>query len=72
MADCCSSGYYTADAQQGQYQQDGYYEGNQGYQDDYYDAQYYDQGAPGQAQGYSQNNGYRYGCAAMSWIEPWY
>lgn len=48
QADCSSSGaYYNADGQQ-QYGQDGaYYDnGQQGYQDEYYNDQYYDQGAP--------------------------
>ncbi|KAF2144472.1 glycosyltransferase family 48 protein [Aplosporella prunicola CBS 121167] len=44
------SGYY--DDGHGQYAQDGYYDehGQAGYQDEYYDSQYYDQ--PGQAAGY--------------------
>jgi len=42
------SAYYDNNGR-GQYQ-DGYYDGNQGYQDDYYNDQYYDQGAPGGGQ----------------------
>lgn len=53
-----NSGYYAADGQV-PYQQDAYYDGNQGYQDEYYDGQYYDQGAPAQQGQYSQGG---YGC----------
>ncbi|RVX67099.1 1,3-beta-glucan synthase component FKS1 [Exophiala mesophila] len=42
------SGYYNADASNPYHNDGGYYEGHQGYQDDYYDGQYYDQGAAGQ------------------------
>ena len=52
------SGYYAADGQV-PYQQDAYYDGNQGYQDEYYDGQYYDQGAPAQQGQYIQG-GYGY------------
>ncbi|KIY02566.1 1,3-beta-glucan synthase component FKS1 [Fonsecaea multimorphosa CBS 102226] len=41
-------GYYNADASNPYHNDGGYYEGHQGYQDDYYDGQYYDQGAAGQ------------------------
>lgn len=46
-----NSGYYNA-GEQGPYQQEGgYYDaGQQGYQDEYYDNQYYDQGAPAAGQ----------------------
>ncbi|EXJ85784.1 1,3-beta-glucan synthase component FKS1 [Capronia coronata CBS 617.96] len=44
------SGYYNADAANPYHNDGGYYEGHQGYQDDYYDGQYYDQGAAGQQQ----------------------
>ncbi|KAK4966034.1 1,3-beta-D-glucan synthase, partial [Elasticomyces elasticus] len=53
-------GYYNAH-EQGPYQEDGaYYEaGHQGYQDEYYNDQYYDQGAPaaGQQPQYPRNGG---------------
>ena len=58
LANVRLSGYYTADGQ-APYQQDAYYDGNQGYQDEYYDGQYYDQGVPAQQAQYGQN-GYRY------------
>lgn len=51
------AGYYNAGEQGAQYQQDGsYYDaGQQGYQDEYYNDQYYDQGA--QAAGQPQQPG---------------
>ena len=42
------AGYYNADASNPYHQDGGYYEGNNGYQDDYYDNQYYEQNAAGQ------------------------
>ena len=48
------AGYYNADASNPYHQDGGYYEGNNGYQDDYYDNQYYDQGAAGQQYGHGQ------------------
>lgn len=42
------SGYYNADASNPYHQDGGYYEGHQGYQEEYYDNQYYEQGAAGQ------------------------
>jgi hypothetical protein len=56
------SGYYNADANNPYQQDGGYYDNNQqGYQDDYYNDQYYDQGAPaaGQQPQYGQGG---YGC----------
>ena len=56
-------GYYNA-GEQGPYQQEGYYDaGQQGYQDEYYDNQYYDQGAPvaGQQQYAGRGNSQRKG-----------
>ncbi|KAF2835939.1 glycosyltransferase family 48 protein [Patellaria atrata CBS 101060] len=49
---------YYNNGQQGQYAQDGYYDNNQGYQDEYYNDQYYDQGAPaaGQQPQYGHNS----------------
>ena len=45
------SGYYNADANNPYQQEGGYYEGHQqGDQDEYYNDQYYDQGAPAAGQ----------------------
>ncbi|KAI9852541.1 MAG: 1,3-beta-D-glucan synthase [Thelocarpon superellum] len=47
------SGYYNADPNNPYHQDGGYYDGNQqggGYQDEYYNDQYYDQGAPAAGQ----------------------
>ncbi|KAL8962817.1 MAG: hypothetical protein Q9193_000835 [Seirophora villosa] len=52
------AGYYNADANNPYQQDGGYYDGQQhGYQDDYYNDQYYDQGTPaaGQHQQHGQN-----------------
>lgn len=42
---CVSSGYYTADPSNPYQADGGYYDGQQGYHDDYYNDQYYDTGA---------------------------
>lgn len=45
------SGYYNADANNPYQKEGGYYDGNQqAYQDEYYNDQYYDQGAPAAGQ----------------------
>jgi hypothetical protein len=53
------AGYYNADASNPYQQDGGYYEGGQqNYQDDYYNDQFYDQGNAGN-QGYAQGRGRR-------------
>lgn len=69
--DIARSAYYDNNGQgNGQYQQqDGYYDdrGQQGYQDEYYSDQYYDQGGAAQA-GYAGQNGYGFVLPTLSLI----